>query len=49
MKSLDDMPRAEVAQKRIALAKLIKDFDRVKAIVLAVTNDLVTIVPMYDF
>ena len=33
MRGLDQLPRTEIAQKRIALGKLSKDFDRVKSVV----------------
>jgi syntaxin 7 len=44
MRMLDQQPRATIAQKRIALAKLLKDFDRVRASLAATTAECATIV-----
>ena len=43
MRMLDQQPRASIAQKRIALAKLMKDFDRVRASLAAVIAEYATI------
>lgn len=39
LRHLDSMPRSEIAQKRIALAKLQKDFEKVKIGVQALVNE----------
>ena len=39
MRQLDQMPRTAVAQKRIALGKLMKDYDRVKTTLNAVVGE----------
>ena len=39
MKALDAQPRAEVTSKRLAVSKLQKDFDRVKALVESIVVD----------
>jgi hypothetical protein len=39
MRQLDQQPRIAVAQKRIALAKLLKDFDRVKITLSTISNE----------
>ena len=39
MRQLDQMPRTAVAQKRIALGKLLKDFERVKTTLNAVVGE----------
>lgn len=43
MRMLDQQPRAVIAQKRISLAKLLKDFDRVRASLAATTAECATI------
>lgn len=39
MRQLDQQPRVLVAQKRTALSKLLKDFDRVRTTLNAITNE----------
>lgn len=43
MRQLDQLPRTAVAQKRIALGKLMKDFDRVKLTLNAIVGESATI------
>lgn len=43
MRQLDRQPRVEIAQKRIALGKLLKDFDRVKSSFSAIALECNTI------
>jgi t-SNARE complex subunit (syntaxin) len=43
MRQLDQLPRTSVAQKRIALGKLMKDFDRVKLTLNAIVGESATI------
>ena len=43
MRQLDQLPRTAVAQKRIAIGKLMKDFDRVKVTLNAIVGESATI------